>query len=68
MDISQKRKPTWVREIIQEEAERYGAPKVSTRTNKRSKPYSSYVALMCELVDQVPTSYEEVAQNKERVE
>ena len=57
----------WVREIIQE-AERYGAPEGSTRTKKRSNPYSSYVALMCDLVDQEPTSYEEVVQNKEWVE
>ena len=34
MDISQKRKSSWVREIIQE-AEMYGAPKGSTRTSKR---------------------------------
>ena len=67
MDISQKRKPTWVREIRQE-AERYGAPEGSTRTNKRSKPYSSYVALMCDLVDQQPNSYEEAAHKKEWVE
>ena len=63
MDISQKRKPAWVREIIQE-AEIYGAPEGSTRTSKRSKPYSSYVALMCDLVDQEPTSYEEATQKK----
>ena len=67
MDISQKRKPTWVREIIQE-AEKYGALEGSTRTSKRSNPYSSYVALMCDLIDQEPTSYEEVAQKKEWVE
>ena len=67
MDISQKRKPAWVREIIQE-AEIYGELEGSTRTNKRSKPYSSCVALMCDLVDQEPTSYEEAAQKKEWVE
>ena len=66
MDISQKRKFVWVREIIQE-AKIYGVTKGSTRTNKRSKPYSSYVALMCDIVDQEPTSYEEAAQKKERV-
>ena len=67
MDISQKRKPAWVREIIQE-AEKYGAPEGSTRTRKRSKPYSNYVALMCDLVDQEPTNYEEAAQKEEWVE
>ena len=49
MDISRKRKPAWVREIIQE-GDKYGAPEGSTRTSKRSKPFSSYVALMCDLV------------------
>ena len=51
-----------------QEVERYGEPEGSTRTSKRSKPYSSYVALMCDLVDQEPTSYEESAQKKEWVE
>ena len=63
MDISRKRKPAWVREIIQE-AERYGALEGSTRTSKRSNPYSIYVASMCDLVDQEPTSYEEATQKK----
>ena len=67
MDMSRKRKPTWVREIIQEE-EKYGAPEGSTRTSKRSKPFSNYVALKCDLVDQEPTSYEEDAHMKEWVE
>ena len=31
-------------------------------------PYSSYVALMCDLVDQEPTIYEEIAQKKEGIE
>ena len=67
MDISQKRKPSWVIENIQE-AEKNGSLEGSTRTRKRSKPFSSYVALMCDLVDQEPTSYEEAAQKKEWVE
>ena len=67
MVISRKRKPAWVREIIQE-AERYGAPEGSTRTSKRLNPYSSYVALMCDLIDQEPTSYEKAEQKKEWVE
>ena len=62
MDIYRKRKPSWVREIIQE-AERYGAPEGSTRTSKRSNPYSNYVALICDIVDQEPNSYEEVVCN-----
>ena len=67
MDISRKRKPAWVREIIQE-AEMYGAPQDSTRTSNRSKSFSSYVALMCDIVDQEPTNYKEAIQKKEWVE
>ena len=59
MDISQKRKNAWVRERIQE-VEKYGALVGSTRTSKRSKTFSNYVALMCDIVDQEPTSYEEI--------
>ena len=58
MNISRKRKPVWVREIIQK-AEKHGAPEGSTRVSKRSKPFSSYVVLMCALLHQEPTSYEE---------
>ena len=60
MDISRKKKPAWVREIIQE-AEKYWAPEGSKRTSKRLKPFSNYVALMCDIVDQEPTNYDEVA-------
>ena len=67
MNISWKIKPACAREIIQE-AEKYGAPEGSTRVSKNPKPFSSYVALMCGLVDQEPTSYEQVVQKKEWVE
>ena len=60
MDIYRKRKNVWVIEIIQE-VERYGAPEGSTRTRKRSNPYSSYVDLMCDIVDQECNIYEEAA-------
>ena len=65
--MSWKRKPSWVREIIQE-AEKYTALEGSTRVSKKPKPFSNHVALMCDLVDQEPTSYEEVVQKKDWVE
>ena len=37
----------------------------STRISKNPKPFSNYVALMCDLVDQEPTNYEEAIQKKE---
>ena len=67
MEISQKRKHAWEREIIQE-VEIYGTPEGSTRISKNPKPLSNYVALMCDLVDQEPTNYEEAVQKKEWVE
>ena len=59
MEISRKRKPAWENEIIHK-VERYGAPEGSSRISKNPKPFSSYVALMCDIVDQEPTNYEEV--------
>jgi transposase InsO family protein len=56
--ISHKRKPAWAREIIQD-AEKYGAPEGTMRQSKKPKPYSSYVALMCDLVNKEPTCFEE---------
>ena len=35
---------------------------------KKPKTFSNYVALMCNLVDQEPTSYEEASHKKEWVE
>ena len=67
MNISHKINPSWVCDIIQE-AERYGAPKGSTRQRKKPNPFPSYVALMCDLVDKEPTCFEAVVQNKEWVE
>ena len=63
MNMSRKINPAWVREIIQE-AEKYGALEGSTRVRKKSKPFSNYVALMHDLVDQEHTNYEDVVQNK----
>ena len=58
MEITRKRKPAWTREIIWE-AERYGALEGSTRERKKPNTFSNYVAMMCNLVDQEPTNYEE---------
>ena len=67
MNISNKRNPSWAHEIIQE-AEKYGAPKGSTRQSKNPKPFPSYVSLMCDLEDKEPTCFEAVVQNKEWIE
>ena len=59
-----KRKLAWVREAIQG-AERYGAPEEMHREKKRTRSYSSYVALLCDIIDKEPSNYEEAEENKE---
>jgi hypothetical protein len=64
MTISHKRKPAWARELIQD-GEKYGVPEGTTRQVKRPKPFSSYMALMCDLLEKEPTFFEESIQKKE---
>jgi len=47
MTISQKRNPTWAREIIQD-AKKYGAPEGTMIQRKKPKTFSNYMALMCD--------------------
>jgi hypothetical protein len=64
MTISHKRKSTWERELIQD-GETYGAPEGTMRQIKKPKPFSSYMALMCDLIEKEPTCFEEAIQKKE---
>ena len=50
MTVSHGKKPAWSREIFQD-TERYGSPE--------AKPFSSYVALMCDLADNELSCFEE---------
>ena len=58
MNFSHKRKPAWARELIQDE-EKYGVLEGTSRQVKRPKPFSSYIALICDLPDEEPTCSEE---------
>jgi hypothetical protein len=58
MRISHKIKPAWARELIQD-GEKYGVLEGTTRNVKRPKPFSSYMALMCDLLEKEPTCFEE---------
>jgi hypothetical protein len=64
MTILHKRKLAWARELIQD-GEKYGVPEGTTRQVKRPKPFSSYTALMCDLLEEEPTYFEEAIQRKE---
>ena len=52
--ISTRKIPAWVCDIIQE-VEIYGAPEGS----KRLRLQSNYIALMCNLIDEEPTCFQE---------
>jgi transposase InsO family protein len=64
MTISHKRKPAWARELIQD-GEKYGVPEGTTRQVTRPNTFSSYMALMCDLLEKEPTCFEEAIQKKE---
>ena len=64
MTISHKRKHAWARELIQY-GEKYGVPEGTTRHVKRPKPFSSYMALMCDFLEKESTFLKESIQKKE---
>jgi hypothetical protein len=64
MTIRHKSKPAWARNLIQD-GEKYGVPQGTTRQVKIPNPFSSYTALMCDLLEEEPTCFEEDIQRKE---
>jgi hypothetical protein len=67
MTISHRRNLAWARKLIQD-GEKYGAPEGTMRQSKKPKPFSSYMALMCDLIEKEPTCFEEAIQKKEWVD
>ena len=61
--ITYKRRPSWACEIIQD-AEKYGALDGSLRESKRPRTYSSYMALLSDIIDTKPFIYEEAVEKK----
>jgi hypothetical protein len=57
MMISHKRTLAWVRELIQY-GEKYGIVEGTMRQLKKHKPFSSYMALMCDIIEKEPTFFE----------
>jgi hypothetical protein len=64
MTISHKKKPIWARELIQDGG-KYAVTEGTMRQVKKPKPFSSYMALMCDLLEKEPTCFEEAIQKKE---
>jgi hypothetical protein len=67
MTILHKRKPACARELIQD-GEKYGVPEGTPRHVKKPRPFSSYMALMCDLLENEPTCPEEAIQKKKWVD
>jgi hypothetical protein len=63
MTILHKIKTAWARNLIQY-GEKYGVPEGTTRQVKIPKPFSIYMALMCDLLEEDPT-FEEAIQRKQ---
>jgi hypothetical protein len=64
MTLLHKRNPSWARHLIQD-GEKYGVLKGTTRHVKKPNPFSSYMDLMCDLLEKDPTCFEEAIQKKE---
>jgi hypothetical protein len=58
MPIFHKRNPAWASELIQD-GEKYGVPEGTMRQVKRPKPFSNYMALMCDILEKERTCFEE---------
>lgn len=53
-----KKRPAWLRETLQE-AEWHSAPSGSIREKKRPRKFSSYSALLSNIIDSKPRSFDE---------
>jgi hypothetical protein len=62
--ITKKRRPVWAHAIIQD-AKKHGSLDGYFRERKRPRPYSSYLELLCDIIDVEPTCYEEASEKKE---
>jgi hypothetical protein len=58
-----KKRQNWARESIQD-VEKYGAPDRIFRESKKPRPYFSYIALFCDIIEEESTNYEEAAKKK----
>jgi hypothetical protein len=57
MMISHKINLAWERELIKY-GEKYGALEGTMRQSKKPKSFSSYMALICDLIEKEPTFFE----------
>lgn len=61
--ISHNRRPAWDRELIQD-VEKYLSPDGSLKESKRPRTYSSYVALLSNIIDAEPSIFRKQLKRK----
>ena len=57
---SRNRRPKWLQGTLKE-AEIVGAPKKQVRESKRPERFGSYIAMVTDIIDTEPSSYEEAS-------
>jgi hypothetical protein len=62
--VATRKRPAWLRNTLQE-ARGHGTPKGSFRESKRPHKFSSYVALMSNIIDSKPSTFDEAAEKPE---
>jgi transposase InsO family protein len=61
---TRRRKTRWEEQTLREAQEYVGAPRTSVRESRAPQRFSSYMALMSELLEAEPSSYEEASQQQ----
>jgi hypothetical protein len=62
--VATKKRPAWLWNTLQE-VEEHAAPKGSFRESKRPHKFSNYVALMSNIIDSKPSTFEDAAEKPE---
>jgi hypothetical protein len=61
---TRRRKTRWVEQTLREAQEYVGAPRTSVRESRAPQRFSSYMALMSELLEAEPSSFQEASQQQ----
>ena len=59
---SRKRRPKWLQDTLKE-GETVGAPKKQVRERRPPKRFGSYIAMVTNIIETEPSSYEEASTN-----
>jgi hypothetical protein len=63
-ESSSRRRPKWVERTLREAQEQVDAPRTSVRESRAPQRFSSYMALMSELIEAEPSSFQEASEQQ----